>query len=66
MMTLCSEMKITRKQQENRWKQRMLPKWLLSIKGRTRNLTPLDCTPRHAKETTFYEKQLRRDNSSEM
>ena len=38
--------------QENRWKRRMLPKWLLSIKGRTCNPTPLvhqDMT----KKTTF-------------
>ena len=42
-------------EQENPWKRRMLPKWLLSIKGRTCNPTPLvhqDIT----KKTTFYEK----------
>ena len=41
------------KRQENRWKRRILPKWLLSIKGRTCNPTPLvqqDMT----KKTTFY------------
>jgi len=38
--------------QENRWKRRMLPKWLLSIKGRTCNPTPLV----HDKKT-FYEKK---------
>ena len=42
--------------QGNRWKQRMLPKWHLSIKGRTCKSTPLvhqDMT----KKTTFYEKE---------
>jgi len=41
--------------QGNRWKQRMLPKCLLSIKGRTCNQAPLvhqDMT----KKTTFNEK----------
>jgi len=36
----------------------MLPKWLLSIKGRTCNPTPLvhqDMT----KKTTFYEKEIK-------
>ena len=40
---------------ENRWKRGMLPKCLLSIKGRSCNQTPLvhhDMT----KKTTFYEK----------
>ena len=48
--------------QENRWKRRMLPKWLLSIQGKTCNPTPLvhqDMT----KKRTFYETNIRRDNS---
>ena len=32
---------LSQQQQENCWKRRMLPKWLLSIRGRTCNPTPL-------------------------
>jgi len=49
--------------QENRWKRRMLPNWILSIKGRTCNPTPF-VHQYMTKKTTFYEK--RRDNSSKM
>ena len=47
------------------WKQKMLPKWLLSIKGRTCYPTPLvhlDMT----QKTTIYVKEIRRDNSSKL
>jgi len=47
--------------QENRWKRRMLHKWLMSIKGRTCNPTPLvhqDMTKKNFNEN--------RDNSSKM
>ena len=46
-------LKLLQMKQKNRWKPRMLPKWLLFIKGRTCNPTPLvhqDMT----KKTTFY------------
>ena len=39
--------------EENRWKRRMLPKWLLSIKGRTCNPTPL-VHQYITKKSTFY------------
>ena len=45
--------------QENRWKRRMLPKWLLSIKGRTCNTTPLVHQDMTTKKT-FYEKNKER------
>ena len=47
--------------QENRWKRRMFPKWLLSIKGRTCIPTP-QCTPRHDKENKLLWKKIRREN----
>ena len=37
---------------ENHWKRRMLPKWLLSLKGRTCNPTPH--TLRHGKENNLF------------
>jgi len=51
--------------QENRWKRRMLPKWILSIKGRTCNPTPL-VHQDMIKKTTFFNEKIRRDNSSKM
>ena len=39
--------------QENRWKRRMLDKWLLSIKGKTCNPTPL-VHQDMIKKATFY------------
>jgi len=47
---------------ENRWKRSMLPKWLLSIKVRTCNQTPLVHQDRQRKQP-FY-KKLRRVNLS--
>jgi len=41
--------------QENGWKRRILPKWLLSINGRTCNPTPL-VNQGMTKKTIFYEK----------
>jgi len=40
----------------------MLPKSLLSIKGRSRT----NCTPRHDKEKHLLRKELKRDSSSNM
>jgi len=46
----------TLREQENRWKPGMLPKCLLSVKGRTFNATPL-VHKDMIKKTNFYGKK---------
>jgi len=47
--------------QENRWKRKMLPKWLLPIKGRTWNPTLLVYQDSRDKENNLlYEKNKER------